>query len=48
MPDYQRQQYMNSPAFRSQFNDQERGTLGNLMSVEPYLPNRPANTVPQQ
>ncbi len=37
MPDAQRQQYMNSPAFRSQFNDQERGTINSLISVEPLL-----------
>ncbi|RXH57191.1 hypothetical protein GRAN_0501 [Granulicella sibirica] len=41
MPDNQRQQYLNSPAYRSQFSDQERGTINNLMSVEPYLPGRP-------
>ena len=42
MPPDQRQNYMNSPQFRSQFNDQERGTLNNLMQVSPYLPMRQA------
>jgi hypothetical protein len=37
MPDAQRQQYMNSPAYRGQFNDQERGTINSLISVEPLL-----------
>jgi hypothetical protein len=41
MPDGQRQQYLNSPAYRSQFTDQERNTMSNLMSVEPYIPGRP-------
>ncbi len=48
MPEAQRQQYLNSPAYRSQFSEQERGTVNNLMSVEPYLPGRhPAETGPQ-
>jgi hypothetical protein len=38
MPPNERQQVMNSPQFRAQFSDQERGTLTNLMTVEPYLP----------
>ncbi|HEY0263491.1 MAG TPA: DUF3106 domain-containing protein [Granulicella sp.] len=36
MPPQQRQMELNSPRFRSQFSDQERGTLSNLLSVEPY------------
>ena len=48
MPESQRQQYLNSPAYRGQFSEQERGTVGNLMAVEPYLPgHRPAETGPQ-
>ncbi len=38
LPEDQRQQYLGSPAYRSQFNDQERGTIGNLMTFEAYLP----------
>ncbi|MEI9979368.1 MAG: DUF3106 domain-containing protein [Edaphobacter sp.] len=38
MPVPQRQAILNSDHFRSQFSDQERGTLSNLLSVEPYLP----------
>lgn len=41
MPPAERQAYMNSPQFRGQFNDQERGTLNNLLNVSPLLP--PAN-----
>lgn len=48
MPEGERQQYMNSPAFRSQYNDQERSTLNNLMSVEPYLPGKRTNEAPPQ
>lgn len=40
MPLDQRQSYMNSPQFRQQFTDGERGTLNNLMQVSPYLPMR--------
>ena len=48
MPEADRQQYLNSPAFKSQYNEQERGTLNNLMAVEPYLPGkRPGETPPQ-
>jgi hypothetical protein len=36
----QRDAYMNSPDIRSQFTDQERSTITNLMAVEPYLPPR--------
>ncbi len=41
MPPAERQAYMDSLQFRSQFNDQERGTLNNLLNVSPLLP--PAN-----
>jgi hypothetical protein len=48
MPEGQRQQYMNSPAYRSQFSDQERNTMSNLMSVEPYIPGHKPGDPPQQ
>ena len=48
MPDAERQQYLNSPAFRSQYNDQERLTLNGLMAVEPYIPGRRAGEAPPQ
>ena len=49
MPEDQRQQYLNSPAYHSQFNDEERGTIGNLMTFEAYLPApRPAAPPPPQ
>jgi hypothetical protein len=38
MPQPQRQTILNSPRFRGQFSDQERGTLSNLLAVEPYIP----------
>ncbi len=38
MPPDQRAQVMSSPDFQHQFSDQERGTLNNLMAVDPYLP----------
>ncbi len=38
MPEPQRQAILNSDRFRSQFSDQERGTISNLLAVEPYLP----------
>src|SRR5215472_12145080 len=38
MPEPQRQAILNSDRFRSQFSDEERGTLSNLLAVEPYLP----------
>jgi len=37
LPPNQRQQYMNSPAYRAQFSDPERNLLGRLMTVKPYL-----------
>jgi hypothetical protein len=47
MPEPQRQAILNSDRFRSQFSDQERGTLSNLLTVEPYLPvQRPPNEAP--
>jgi len=42
LPPDQRQKMMNSPQFRDQFTDQQRGTLTNLMSVEQLLPPRTA------
>ena len=41
MPPGERQAYLNSPQFRDQFSDQERGTLHHLLNVSPLLP--PAN-----
>ena len=38
MPASQRQATLNSDNFRSQFSDSERGTLSNLLAVEPLLP----------
>ena len=37
MPPEQRQATLMSDRFRSQFSDQERSTLSNLVAVEPYL-----------
>ncbi len=38
MPEEQRRAYVNSPQYRSQFNDQERSVLGNLVNIAPLLP----------
>ncbi|MGI4980958.1 MAG: hypothetical protein ACRYHB_11265, partial [Janthinobacterium lividum] len=38
MPPQVRNGLLGSPGFRSQFSDEERGTLGNLLSVSPLLP----------
>jgi hypothetical protein len=38
MPPSQRQSVLNSDRFRGQFSAQERGTLSQLLEVEPYLP----------
>ena len=38
MPPSQRQATLNSESFRGQFSDTERGTLSNLLTVEPLLP----------
>jgi hypothetical protein len=46
MPPPQRQAVMSSPRFRGQFSDQELGTLGNLLAVEPYIPAQHANYPP--
>ncbi len=35
LPEGQRQAWLNSPQTRAQFNDQERGTLDNLLQVAP-------------
>jgi Protein of unknown function (DUF3106) len=37
LPEGQQQAYMNSPQFRSQFNDQERATVGNMVNAAPLL-----------
>ena len=43
MPVPQRQAILTSDRFRAEFSDQERATLANLLTVEPYLPvQRPA------
>ena len=46
MPQPQRQAMLNSDRFRSQFSDQERNTLSNLLAVEPYLPVQRPNDGP--
>lgn len=38
LPPAQRQTMLNSESFRSQFSETERGTLSNLLAVEPLLP----------
>jgi hypothetical protein len=38
MPEPQRQSLLSSDRFRGQFSDQERGTISNLLAVEPYVP----------
>jgi len=38
MPPGERDRVLNSPAYRSMYNDHERQVLGNLLSVEPYQP----------
>lgn len=43
MPETQRQSILSSDRFRGQFSDQERGTISNLLAVEPYLPVRKPN-----
>jgi hypothetical protein len=47
MPEPQRQSILNSDRFRSQFSDQERGTISNLLAVEPYLPVQKPNDNPE-
>lgn len=46
MPQPQRQAILSSDRFRSQFSDQERGTLSNLLAVEPYVPVQHPNDGP--
>lgn len=46
MPPAQRQAIMSQDRFRSQFSDQERGTLSGLLAVEPYLPVQRPNEGP--
>jgi hypothetical protein len=36
MPPQQRQMFLNSGSYASQFTPQERTVLGNLLSIEPY------------
>ena len=43
MPEPQRQAVMNSDRFRTQFSDEERSTLNNLLAVEPYIPVKKPN-----
>jgi hypothetical protein len=38
VPSSERQAVLNSDRFRSQFSQQERGTLSQLLEIEPYLP----------
>lgn len=38
LPPEERQQQLQSPAFRSHYNERERQILNNLLSVEPYNP----------
>ena len=45
MPPQERQQTLNPGPYASQFTQQERTVLGNLLSIEPYQ--RPAGTVQQ-
>ncbi len=47
VPPSQQQETLNSPQFRSQFNDQERGTLTNLLKVAPLLPSPPPPASPR-
>jgi hypothetical protein len=47
MPPAQRQAVLYSDRFRAQFSDQERTTLANLLTVEPYLPVMRPNEAPE-
>ena len=38
LPPQQQNQLLNSPEYHQQFSDEERGTLGHLLSVSPILP----------
>ncbi len=38
LPVAERNALLNSPQYREQFSDEERGTLGNLLAVSPLLP----------
>lgn len=38
LPPEQRNSILNSPEYRQQFSDEERGTLNNLLQVSPLLP----------
>ncbi len=48
MPPQQLLNFLNTPDMRSQFTEQERTTLTNLMAVEPYLPPRAADSANPQ
>jgi hypothetical protein len=45
MPPGQREAYLNSPQFRAQFNDQERGAIYGLLNITPIWP--PLQAPPQ-
>jgi Protein of unknown function (DUF3106) len=47
MPEAQRQAVLSSDRFRGQFTDEERGTISNLLAVEPYLPVRKPGESPE-
>ena len=47
MPVPQREAILSSDRFRAQFSDQERTTLANLLTVEPYLPVQRPNEAPE-
>ncbi len=46
MPLPQRQAMLSSDRFRSEFSEQERSTISNLLAVEPYLPVQRPNEAP--
>jgi hypothetical protein len=46
MPPAQREAYLHSGILESQFSPEERGTLTNLLSVEPLIPNQRPQAVP--
>ena len=46
MPPSQRQQVIDSPAFRAQFSENERSALSSVLAVEPYPPVRAPNEAP--
>jgi Protein of unknown function (DUF3106) len=46
LPPPQREAQLNSDRLRGQFSDQERHTLSNLLSVEPYIPGPHPDNLP--